>query len=139
MTYSRTTLASGRSATIYPDVGVVYGEYLVDDLNPDTLINPTVLIEVLPQTSERVDRGIKLRHYRRLPSLRTYLLVTQNHPLVEQYERDDAGNWSLLETEGLAGVVELAAINCHLTMEAIYRRVPLTEVAGVIGTDVSPT
>lgn len=114
----------------YPDVGVVCGEYLVDNLHLDTLTNPTVLIEVLSDSTEHVDRGIKLRHYRRLPSLRTYLLVTQDYPLVEQYERDEeVGTWQLVETEGLTGVVELPAINCRLPMEAIYRRVPLLDVA----------
>lgn len=72
-----------------------------------------------------------MRHYRRLPSLRTYLLVTQDYPLVEQYERDEHGDWRLLETEGLTGVVELAAINYRLPMEVIYRRVPLSDLPSV--------
>jgi Uma2 family endonuclease len=51
----------------YPDVGVVCGDYLVDNLHIDTLTNPTVLIEVLSDSTEHVDRGVKLRYYRRLP------------------------------------------------------------------------
>ena len=116
----------------YPDVGVVCGDYLVDNLHLETLTNPAVLIEVLSDSTENVDRGIKLRHYRRLPSLRTYLLVTQDYPLVEQYERDDEnGSWRLVETEGLTGAVELSAIGCRLPMEAIYRRVPLQSMEEV--------
>ncbi|MDX1932512.1 MAG: Uma2 family endonuclease [Capsulimonadales bacterium] len=109
----------------YPDVGVVCGEYLVDALNPDTLTNPTVLIEVLSDSTEVVDRGSKFRDYRRLPSLRTYLMVTQDYPRVEQYERD-TGGWRFVETEGLSGVVELSAIDCRLEMARIYRRVPFS-------------
>ncbi|MBC7807629.1 MAG: Uma2 family endonuclease [Akkermansiaceae bacterium] len=118
------------TAYYYPDVGVVCGEYLVDNLYPDTLTNPAVLIEVLSDSTEHVGRGIKLRHYRRLPSLRVYLLVTQDYPLVERYERDDeGGDWRLIETEGLTGTVELAAIGCRLPMEAIYRRVSFPDPA----------
>lgn len=115
----------------YPDIGVVCGEYLVDVLNPDTLTNPTVLIEVLSASTEQVDRGVKFRDYRRLPSLRTYLLVAQEYPLVEQYERDADGGWRFRETEGIGGVVEIPAIDCRLEMARIYRRIPLTAPASL--------
>ena len=63
---------------------VVCGDYLVDNRQIDTLTNPTVLIEVLSDSTQHVDRGIKRRNYLRLPSLRTYLLVSQDYPAVEQ-------------------------------------------------------
>lgn len=111
----------------YPDVCVVCDAYIVDILNLDTLTNPSVLIEVLSPSTESVDRGRKLRDYRRTPSLRAYLLVEQDYPLVEQYERGDDGGWRLVETEGLDGIVELPAIGCRLEMARIYRRVSLSE------------
>ena len=76
----------------YPDAGIVCGDYLVDTLHIDTLTNPTVLIEVLSPSTEHIDRGIKLRDYMRLASLRAYLLVSQDAPRVEQYERGADGD-----------------------------------------------
>jgi len=122
----------------YPDAGVVAG---VSERNPDTraLTNPVVLIEVLSGSTETTDRGVKLRHYRRLPSLRAYLLVSQNYALVEQYERgDNPGDWRLIETEGLDGDVFLPAMDCRLPMSAIYRRVSVADEADLFPGDDAP-
>lgn len=106
---------------------MVCGDYLVDALHIDTLTNPAVLIEVLSDSTQHVDRGVKKHHYLRLPSLQTYLLVEQDAPLIEQYERDGSGDWKFREIEGLEGQVTLATIGCRLAMAAVYRRVPLPE------------
>lgn len=122
----------------YPDVGVVCGERLKNTTN-NALTNPAVIIEVLSDSTENVDRGVKLRHYRRLPSLRTYLLVSQDYALVEQYERiGDATEWRILETEGLDATVELPALDCRLPMSAIYRRVSVTDYPDDIAGDDAP-
>ena len=113
----------------YPDVGVVCGNYLVDNRQIDTLTNPTVLIEVLSRSTQQVDQGIKRRNYLRLPSLRTYLLVSQDFPAVEQYERIEDGEWRFIETEGLDATVMLPAIDCQLPLIAIYRRVAVGDLA----------
>ena len=113
----------------YPDVGVVCGDYLVDNRQIDTLTNPTVLIEVLSDSTQHVDRGIKLRNYLRLPSLRTYLLVWQDYPAIEQYERTEAGEWRFSETEGLAATVLLPAIGCQLPLTTVYRQVAVGDLA----------
>ena len=112
----------------YPDLGIVGGEYLVDPLNRNTLTNPVVLVEILSPSTMHVDHGVKLRDYLRLPSLRTYLIVSQNTPFVQQYERgSDTGTWQFTAHDGLGEMVELPAIGCHLPLSAIYRRVVFTE------------
>ncbi|MBC8142506.1 MAG: hypothetical protein H7Y38_13830, partial [Armatimonadetes bacterium] len=76
----------------------------------------------------------------RLPSLRTYLLVSQDYALVEQYERgDDTGDWRIIETEGLDGEVVLPAIDCRLPMSAIYRRVTVAPYPDNAPGDSEPT
>src|SRR5439155_7242290 len=65
---------------VYPDVGVVCGERRFVDARRDVLLNPTVIIEVLSQTTEAFDRGGKFEGYRRLESLRDYLLIAQDRP-----------------------------------------------------------
>jgi Uma2 family endonuclease len=56
---------------------VVCGEIRFEDTDNDTLLNPTVIIEVLSASTEAYDRGEKFAHYRRLESLQEYLLVAQ--------------------------------------------------------------
>ncbi len=108
----------------YPDVGAICGDYLLDDLNEKTLTNPGVVIEVLSKSTADLDRGVKLRDYLRLPSLRTYLLVSQDAPVVEQYERDsETDAWRFMAHEGVGETVELPAIGCRLPLTSVYRRV----------------
>jgi Uma2 family endonuclease len=64
----------------YPDVVVVCGEALFDDNQQDTLLNPTLIVEVLSKSTEAYDRGDKFKHYRHLPSLAEYLLISQDKP-----------------------------------------------------------
>ena len=69
----------------YPDVTVVCGEPQFEDAEVDTLLNPKVLVEVLSPSTADYDRGGKFTHYRRLPSLQEYVLISQDRPLVEHY------------------------------------------------------
>ena len=60
----------------YPDVVVVCGEPLFRDEQRDTLLNPTLVVEVLSKSTEAYDRGSKFKHYRALESLSDYLLIS---------------------------------------------------------------
>src|SRR5258708_18618472 len=62
----------------YPDVVVVCGAPMFEDKETDTLINPTVIIEILSKSTEAYDRGDKSGHYRRLESLSEYILISQD-------------------------------------------------------------
>lgn len=59
----------------------------------DTLLNPTLLIEVLSPSTELYDRGRKFQHYRTIDSLREYVLIAQDQPRIERYLRQDDGTW----------------------------------------------
>src|SRR5437868_8492820 len=61
----------------YPDVTVVCGDPEFEDAFIDTLLNPTLLIEVLSESTESYDRGKKFGYYRTIQSLAEYLLVAQ--------------------------------------------------------------
>ncbi len=107
----------------YPDVVAVCGEPEFEDAELDTLLNPTLLVEVLSKSTENYDRGAKFEHYRTLPSLREVLLVAQDSPHVVHYVRQDDGTWLLTETRELEAVLELPALGCELPMEEIYAQV----------------
>ena len=113
----------------YPDVLVVCGEpELVDDDHFDTLLNPALLVEVLSPSTEAWDRGGKFAHYRTLESLRGYVLVSQDRPLVEVYGRDGDA-WILRAADRLEQSVELPGIDAGLKLAEIYERVDF-ETAG---------
>ncbi len=107
----------------YPDIVVVCGEPQFLDAEVDTLLNPTVLIEVLSESTEEYDRGTKLKHYRQLPSLREYVLVSQSEPLIEQFVRRDHNRWELSETSGLDATLILSSLDCEIPLAEIFDKI----------------
>jgi len=106
----------------YPDVVVVCGEPKFEDENVDTLINPTLIAEVLSDSTEAYDRGAKFGHYRKVDSLTEYLLVAQKEPRIEQYVRQAAGPWLRSEKGGLKSRLELPSIQGAIDLAEIYDR-----------------
>lgn len=107
----------------YPDVVVACGESRFEDDHVDTLLNPTVVIEVLSDSTEAYDRGDKFAHYRALESLTDYLLVAQDKPRIEHYSRQPDGQWLYSVADGLDARIEVAAIDCALALVEVYERV----------------
>ena len=114
----------------YPDVTIVCGEAQFADAEVDTLLNPTLLVEVLSPTTEAWDRGGKFERYQRIASLQEYVLIAQDRPRVEHYARQAEGQWLLTVTAGLDGVVSLPSIECRLSLQEVYRKVTFPEDAG---------
>ena len=110
----------------YPDVVAVCGNPQFEDAHLDTLLNPTVLVEVLSESTEAYDRGEKFAHYRRLESLREYVLVAQNKIRIEHYRRDGE-EWVLSEISDPHGTLHLPSIDCHVAVAAIYEKVEFEE------------
>jgi Uma2 family endonuclease len=108
----------------YPDVVVACDEIEFLDEREDTLLTPTLIIEVLSDSTESYDRGDKFAHYRRLPSLREYVMVAHNRIRVERFERR-GDEWVLTELDRLEDVLELTSIDCRLTLAEVYRKVAL--------------
>ncbi len=109
----------------YPDVVVVCGDPLFDDEQKDTLLNPTLLIEVLSKSTASYDRGEKFEHYRKLESLAEYLVIAQDKYHVEHYVRQPDNHWLLSETEELQETVHLSSIECDLALTDIYSKVEI--------------
>ncbi|WP_298610068.1 Uma2 family endonuclease [uncultured Thiothrix sp.] len=110
-------------AYFYPDLSVVCGAMQFEDETSDTLTNPILIIEVLSPTTEGYDRGAKFAHYRRLESLREYILVAQDRVSIERYTRNAQGQWLLSEATELEQTLQLEAIGCELGVKAVYEKV----------------
>lgn len=111
----------------YPDVTVVCGHLETDAEDPDAVVNPALVVEVLSDSTEAHDRGEKAAHYRHVPSLREYVFVTQQHPRVEVYRRNEAGRWELFEF-GPGSTCELSSVDGRISVDEVYRD-PLAGVA----------
>jgi len=106
----------------YPDVVALCDEPRLEDDHFDTLLNPSVIIEVISPATESYDRGEKFAHYRRLASLREYVLVAQTTRRVEHYRRD-GDSWVLTEISAPDGELALQSLGCAVKIADIYDRV----------------
>ena len=113
----------------YPDVVVVCGQAQFDDSHRDTLLNPTLIVEVLSDSTEAYDRGRKFEHYRKLESLAEYVLIAQHRPHVESYRRQPDQRWVLTDSDGLDGKLRLDAIDCELALAEIYDKVEFPDAS----------
>jgi Uma2 family endonuclease len=107
----------------YPDVVVVCGNPQLEDDHLDTLLNPSLIIEVLSPSTESYDRGQKFAHYRRLESLQEYVLIAQDRVHVERFVRQPDGQWLFLAATDPARAVPLSSIDGQLALSEVYERV----------------
>jgi Uma2 family endonuclease len=110
-------LATGLAT--YPDVSVVCGKIERDSEDEDAAVNPVLLVEVLSDSTEAYYRGEKFAHYRRIPSLKEYVLVSQHRPCIEVFRRNDDDTWTLHEASE-HGRARLASIDCELQVDDTY-------------------
>ena len=106
----------------YADVSVVCGPPDFGDEVRDSVLNPKVIVEILSDSTERYDRGEKFAHYRRIASLKEYVLVSQKEPLVEQFSRQDDGAW-LYRALGPGERLGLTSVECSIPLDRIYEKV----------------
>lgn len=104
----------------YPDVIVVCGERRFAENQKDTLLNPTLIIEVLSESTKDYDRGEKFTHYRTIDSLAEYITIAQDKPHVEHHTRQAKHSWLLVETKLIEDRLHLSFINCDLSLTDIY-------------------
>lgn len=108
----------------YPDVvAVINCEEKFEDANNRTLLNPTLLAEVLSESTADYDRGRKFGHYRGIESLSEYMLVSQDECKVERYSKQTEWRWVQTVVQSLEAEIELPSIQCTLRLPGIYHRV----------------
>jgi Uma2 family endonuclease len=113
----------------YPDVLVSCPPPEWDEKLPHTLLNPRVVIEVLSPSTEAYDKQAKLEHYRLLPSLSDYILISQDRMMVQHFHRLENDDWLLHIAENSDEVLFLQAIDCSLPLSEIYERLDFTPPA----------
>lgn len=104
----------------YPDASVACSRLELDpeDERRHTVVNPILLVEVLSPSTEDYDRGDKLAHYKRIPSLKEVMLVAHDDRRVDLWRRTGRGWTQVVFREGQS--VELESLGCTLSVDAIY-------------------
>lgn len=103
----------------YPDAVVVCGSLERDAEDSSTILNPVVIVEVLSESTEAYDRGLKFAHYRRIASLKEYVLLSQQEPLIELFRRNEDNSWTLFEYRPPAKAI-LSSLGISIDVAEIY-------------------
>ena len=103
----------------YPDIVVVEGKSYCEDDHKDIVMNPTLIIEVLSESTENFDRGDKFKSYRQIESLKEYILIDSKKKSVEQFYKDESGVWRF-GSEITEGSMRLYAFPIDLSVDDIY-------------------
>ena len=103
----------------YPDVVVVEGKTYYQDDEKDILVNPTLIVEILSESTEAFDRGDKFKSYRRIKSLKEYILIDSKTKSIEQFYKEENGSWRL-GSEITEGSMTLYSFPIELSIDDIY-------------------
>lgn len=107
----------------YPDVLALCGQALFEDEKRDTLLNPSLIIEILSASTESYVRGEKFAQYRNVQAITDYVLVAQDRPRVEHFTRQPKGRWLLSAFCDLQDTLSLENLNCQLPLLEIYDKI----------------
>jgi Uma2 family endonuclease len=107
--------------TCYADATVVCGKAETSPVDRHAVTNPTVLVEVLSDSTESYDRGIKAGHYRHIPSIREYVLVSQHSAVVEVWRRNEQERWEVAAVAGKGEKAALASLGIAIDVDAVDR------------------
>jgi Uma2 family endonuclease len=106
----------------YPDASVVWGPAQFADEERDAIVNPTIVVEVLSESTERRDRGEKFHDYRPIPSCTDYLTCASPEQRIEHYTCEADGSWRLREY-GPTDTVPLRGLEVRLSVAEICSKV----------------
>ena len=107
---------------LYPDVVVINGKPFFEDDFKDIVVNPTLLIEVLSESTEAFDRGDKFESYRKIKSLKEYILISSTKRKIEQFYCNEQDNW-LIGNNITEGALSLKSLPLTLDIEEVYLNV----------------
>ena len=114
---------------VYPDAMVICDKPEFVENRTDIIKNPTLIVEVLSDSTEQFDRGKKFFKYRQLASLKEYVLVNQYEYLVEVFTKESEGKWILQTYEGVEAVANLYSIDKQVSVAEFYAKVDFSSTS----------
>lgn len=107
---------------VYPDAMVICGEREFTNTQQTRIKNPILIIEVLSKSTKTYDRTDKFRFYRAIPSLKEYLIVSSDMPLVETFYKQAEGLWRIGSAKGLDSGISIFTFDIDIPLAQVYAK-----------------
>jgi Uma2 family endonuclease len=107
----------------YPDIMIIQGDLQLQEGRKDTLINPSVIIEVLSKSTQNYDKGDKFTAYRSIPVFQEYILVDQYSMHVEHYVKTEQRKWIFQEYDEVDNVLALTSLPFEILLTDLFDKV----------------
>lgn len=113
----------------YPDLSALCGQSKIEKFGKqELLVNPSLIVEVLSDTTAEFDRGYKFTYYKSIKSFVEYVLIAQDRPHVSQFIKQSDNSWLNHEFNRIADSVYLSSLDCRVALEEIYDGVDFPEL-----------
>ncbi|MGC9528372.1 MAG: Uma2 family endonuclease [Limnospira sp.] len=112
----------------YPDVMVIRGEPVYAGKGKTTVMNPSVVAEVLSKSTQNYDQGDKFKYYRSTPEMKEYILIDPKQFYVMQFVKNSVGQWVLTEYEGEDNLLKFDSVEFEIPFGDLYEGVDFTKV-----------
>ncbi|WP_431294736.1 Uma2 family endonuclease [Pedobacter sp. P26] len=107
----------------YPDISIYCNDIKHIDIDEDTSILPTVIIEILSPSTKNYDRGKKFNLYKDIPSLKEYIMIDSESVWVQAFYIDEENNWKLNEHKEISDTLSLISMGFDVALSDIYDHV----------------
>ena len=108
----------------YPDLSGTCEPIVTTPEGLRALLNPAFLIEIVSPSTEAYDRGKKFEHYKTIPSLREYVLISSDRRHIDMYRKQDDGSWRI---EVGLDAIDLSTVGIHLALADVYESLTLPQ------------
>jgi len=109
---------------VYPDIAISCGDPEFEDNEFDTLTNPIIIIEILSNSTAAFDRGEKFNFYQGIPTLKEYILISQDKYRIEQYVRQEKKDtWEYRSLKSIDQTLKIESASCEIPLDEIYLNV----------------
>lgn len=109
-----------KDAYMYPDLLIYFDKEELEDDKFDTMLNPSVIFEILSPSTRSIDKGRKMMYYKEIPSLKEYFKIDTDSQLVHCVRKQPSGDWRLETISGDASVLFIETIHFNLPLSTIY-------------------
>lgn len=120
----------------YPDLSALCGQAIIHSLGKqDILTNPSLIIEVLSDSTAEFDRGYKFTYYKSIESFTEYILIAQDRAHVTQFIKQNENGWLNREYNDIDDKFHLASLDCEISLRELYESVEFTETDNRLRTE----
>lgn len=112
----------------YPDISIVCGDIETTDDKFDTVTNPSVIIEILSESTKNYDKGGKFTLYREIDSLQEYILIDSERIMIEKFTRNLDNSWQLNEYKAIEQNFRITTVAIEMNLSDIYAGVTFVKL-----------